>query len=176
MYSNSASALAALGLATLVNGQTGNYSGSRHLWYETPGTNLKDGLAIGNGRIGALLLGSATERIIINENSVWSGLYEDRFNNASLEAVPVIRDLLENGNITGAGQTTLEDMCAIPTTSRMYSVTNDLVIDFGHSEDSWEGYERWLDTLNGNAGVIYTYDGVNYRFAFSWNPGLSHFR
>jgi hypothetical protein len=168
MYFYSA-ALVALGLTALVEGQSGNYSGSRHLWYDSPGNSFTTGLAIGSGRIGALVFGSAAERIILNENSVWSGLYEDRINNASRAAVPEIRNLLENGNLTEAGQMVLEDMAANPTTNRMFSVTNDLVFDLGHSEDSWDGYERWLDTLNGNTGVSYTYNGVNYRFVLIWS-------
>ncbi|KAI1858610.1 hypothetical protein JX265_010703 [Neoarthrinium moseri] len=151
-----------IGLSTFVEGQTGKYSAARHLWYNTPGDGFSQGLALGNGRIGALVLGSATEKIILNENSVWSGLFEDRINDASLEAVPRIRDLLMNGNLTEAGQLVLANMAANPTTSRMFGVTNDLVLDFGHSDADWQNYERWLDTLDGNAGVTYDYNGVTY--------------
>ncbi|KAM0815017.1 putative Glycosyl hydrolase family 95 N-terminal domain-containing protein [Seiridium cardinale] len=150
--------LLGLGSFTLAYG----YDGSRHIWYDTPGTGFNEGLAIGNGRIGALVLGSDTETIILNENSVWNGTFQDRINNASLEAFPRIRQLLEDGNLTEAGQLVLEDMAGNPTTSRAYSVTNNLVLDFGHSEDDWENYRRWLDTLEGNAGVSYDYNGITY--------------
>ncbi|KAH6656830.1 putative alpha-L-fucosidase 2 precursor [Truncatella angustata] len=149
-----------LGLSTLslVRG----YDGSRHLWYNTPGTEFNEGLAIGNGRIGALILGSATETIILNENSVWNGTFQDRINNASLEAFPVVRQLLRDGNLTEAGNLVLENMSANPTVNRAYSVTNNLVIDLGHSEGDWENYERWLDTLQGNVGVSYTIGSITY--------------
>ncbi|KAK6200777.1 Short-chain dehydrogenase/reductase aba4 [Pestalotiopsis sp. IQ-011] len=151
-------AVLAFGASRLVHG----YDGSRHLWYDEPGTSFSEGLAIGNGRIGALVYGSAAENITLNENSVWSGLFQDRINNKSLEAFPQARQLLVDGNLTDAANLVLEDMAGIPTTNRAYSVTNNLVLDFGHSEDDWENYERWLDTLDGNVGVSYDYNNVTY--------------
>lgn len=68
MYLSHASGLLGLGMFSLANG----YDGSRHIWYDAPGTEFNEGLAIGNGRIGALVFGSASERIILNENSVVS--------------------------------------------------------------------------------------------------------
>ena len=109
-----------------------------------------------------MCLGQPRKEIILNENSVWNGTFEDRINNASLEALPEVRQLLMNGNLTEAGQLVLRDMAGIPTESRAYSDTNDLVLDFGHFEDNWENYERWLDTLDGNTGLSYDYDGVTY--------------
>ncbi|ETS79129.1 hypothetical protein PFICI_08982 [Pestalotiopsis fici W106-1] len=150
--------LLACGASHLVHG----YDASRHLWYDEPGADFSTGLAIGNGRIGALVYGSDTEKITLNENSVWSGEFQDRINNASLEAFPKVRELIADGNLTDAGQLVLEDMSGIPTTNRAYSVTNDLILDFGHSEGDWENYERWLDTLDGNVGVSYDYNGVTY--------------
>ncbi|KAI0162710.1 putative alpha-L-fucosidase 2 precursor [Pestalotiopsis sp. NC0098] len=151
-------AVLACGASRLVCG----YDGSRHLWYDEPGTSFSEGLAIGNGRIGALVYGSATENITLNENSVWSGLFQDRINNKSLEAFPQARQLLVDGNLTDAANLVLRDMAGIPTTNRAYSVTNNLVLDFGHSEGDWENYERWLDTLDGNVGVSYDYNNVTY--------------
>jgi alpha-L-fucosidase 2 len=45
------------------------------LWYEQPGhTPLEDGLPLGNGRLGALVLGgTASERLPFNEDSLWTG-------------------------------------------------------------------------------------------------------
>lgn len=151
-------AVLACGALRLVCG----YDGSRHLWYDEPGTSFSEGLAIGNGRIGALVYGSAAENITLNENSVWSGLFQDRINNKSLEAFPQARELLVHGNLTDAANLVLRDMAGIPTTNRAYSVTNNLVLDFGHSEDDWKNYERWLDTLDGNVGVSYDYNNVTY--------------
>jgi hypothetical protein len=55
-------------------------------------------------------------------------------------------------------------MSSVPATSRWFSVTNDLLLDFGHAPGSISKYERWLDTLNGNTGLSYEYNGVNYTY------------
>ncbi len=49
--------------------------GSTILWYQQPGKNyMNDALAVGNSRLGCLVLGStAAERIAINEDSLWTG-------------------------------------------------------------------------------------------------------
>ncbi|KAF5588809.1 alpha-L-fucosidase 2 [Fusarium subglutinans] len=89
-------------LVTSVGAQKGNYSGSRHLWYNTPGSDFRSSLPIGNGRLGALVQGSISEKIIINENSVWSGTFQDRVNPGSLEGFPKARRMLTENNYTGA--------------------------------------------------------------------------
>lgn len=149
-------------LLSLVSSQQGNYTASDHVWLDTPGTDFKSGLALGNGRLGALLLGSAKERVILNENSVWSGGFQDRINPQALNAVPAVRQLLVDKKYTEAAARTLRDVTANPTTSRWYSVTGDLNLDFGHNQSSWTNYERWLDVREGVAGVRYDLQGVTY--------------
>lgn len=45
------------------------------LWYAKPANNpINEGLPIGNARIGGLILGGiASERIVLNEDSLWTG-------------------------------------------------------------------------------------------------------
>lgn len=149
-------------LATSVDAQKGNYSGSRHLWYNSPGSDFRSSLPIGNGRLGALVQGSISEKIIINENSVWSGPFQDRINPGSLEGFPKARKLLTENNYTGAAGFAASDMYGKPPQNRWYSVTGNLLLDFGHQEEQISNYERWLDTLNGNTGVSYGVNGVTY--------------
>ncbi|KAI0884012.1 Six-hairpin glycosidase-like protein [Annulohypoxylon maeteangense] len=139
-----------------------DYSGSHSLWYTTPGTGFTSGLAIGNGRIGALVLGSAPERIILNEASVWSGPYQNRVNPGARDAYPEVIDLLKSGQITAGSDLALQNLTATPTTNRAFSVTNDMKLDFGHSINQTSNYERWLDTLNGCTGLNYNYQNVTY--------------
>ncbi|KAM5362942.1 hypothetical protein ACJA88_013766 [Fusarium oxysporum] len=151
-----------IALATSVEAQKGNYSGSRHLWYNSPGSDFRSSLPIGNGRLGALVQGSISEKIIINENSVWSGPFQDRINPGSLEGFPKARKLLTENNYTGAAGFAASDMYGKPPQNRWYSVTGNLLLDFGHQEEQISNYERWLDTLNGNTGVSYDVNGVTY--------------
>ncbi|KAJ4046735.1 hypothetical protein NW756_005464 [Fusarium oxysporum] len=151
-----------IALATSVEAQKGNYSGSRHLWYNSPGSDFRSSLPIGNGRLGALVQGSISEKIVINENSVWSGPFQDRVNPGSLEGFPKARELLTENNYTGAAGFAASDMYGIPPQNRWYSVTGNLLLDFGHKAEQISNYERWLDTLNGNTGVSYDVNGVTY--------------
>jgi hypothetical protein len=142
--------------------QNGAYDPNRHLWYSTPGTDFKSGMAIGNGRIGAVVFGSAKETIVLNEGSVWSGQWTDRINPNSSDSFPVARQALVDGQYSAAEASVMNNMSAIPPKSQAFAVTNNLVLDFGHSQDTWNNYERWLDTLDGHTGVTYDYGGVNY--------------
>jgi hypothetical protein len=164
-------AVVLLALIGATNAQQGAYYDSnRHLWYNTSGSSFSTGLVIGNGRMGAMVFGSAFDKVILNEASVWNDLFEDRTNPGSLAAFPKARDMLIDGNYTQAGQLVLRDMSSIPTTSRWFSVTNDLLLDFGHAEGSISQYERWLDTIKGNTGLNYHYNGVKYTYVIPRDP------
>ncbi|KAG7411036.1 hypothetical protein ACKAV7_010787 [Fusarium commune] len=151
-----------IALVTSVEAQKVNYSGARHLWYNSPGSDFRSSLPIGNGRLGALAQGSISEKIIINENSVWSGPFQDRVNPGSLEGFPKARKLLTESNYTGAAGFAASDMYGIPPQNRWYSVTGNLLLDFGHQAEQISNYVRWLDTLEGNTGVSYDINGVTY--------------
>ena len=44
------------------------------LWYRRPARQWVEALPLGNGRIGAMVFGSADqERIALNEDTLWSG-------------------------------------------------------------------------------------------------------
>jgi alpha-L-fucosidase 2 len=48
------------------------------LWFDKPASSFHQSLPLGNGRIGAMIFGGVgEERIVLNENSVWSGSRED---------------------------------------------------------------------------------------------------
>jgi hypothetical protein len=133
---------------------------SRYLFFSKAGTGLSSSLPLGNGRLGASVYGSAIEKISLNENSVWSGTWQDRGNPNSKTALSSIRRKLQSGDLTGAGQQVLDTMSGNPTSPKQYHPTVDMVIDFGHS--SLESYTRLLDTLQGTGWVTYKAGGVNY--------------
>jgi hypothetical protein len=153
--------VAVLSLASLVQGQ---WDASRFAWYNSAGTNFASALPIGNGRVAGVVYGSASEKITLNENSVWSGPWQNRANSRSLGALSAIRQRLQNGDLTGAGQMVLENMAGNPTSPRAYNPTVDMLLDFGHSSGSISSYTRYLDTYQGTAFVTYNYGGVNYTY------------
>src|SRR6185312_7534290 len=73
------------------------------LFFNQPATQWPDSLPVGNGRLGACIFGNpATERIQLNEDSIWDGERRDRNNPHAGEAVPRIRELLFAGKIAEA--------------------------------------------------------------------------
>lgn len=147
--------------------------GSRFLWYTEPATEWETGsLPIGCGRLGASLFGGGNEVITITEDTIWSGPIQDRTPENGLEALSRVRDLFLEGDITGGGELVREEMYPAQSTEREFSYFGNLNIAFGHP-DKAENYQRWLDTRQGNSGVSYTYDGVNFTLVqeswkYSW--------
>lgn len=141
-------------------------SASRHLWYTSPApeTDWENGaLPIGNGRLAATIYGGVrAEAITLNENTIWSGPFQERTPENALAALPIARELLLNGSITEAGEFIQREMMHEIDSMRAYSYFGNLELGFGHDEAKVEGYRRWLDTRKGDAGVEYVVEGVEY--------------
>ncbi|RYZ46260.1 MAG: glycoside hydrolase family 95 protein, partial [Chitinophagaceae bacterium] len=76
----------------------GTKSNDLKLWYTHPAATWNEALPVGNGRLGAMLFGGvASERLQLNEESVWSGKKEDFVNPAAKASLPKIRQLLFAG-------------------------------------------------------------------------------
>src|SRR5437773_3154391 len=73
------------------------------LWYKQPASKWEEALPIGNGRLGAMIFGGVgSERLQLNEDSLWSGAPQDADNPKALEALPEIRRLLFSGQYAQA--------------------------------------------------------------------------
>lgn len=142
----------------------GALDGSRYLWYTQAGRYpvFEDGLPIGNGRIGAAIYGGASEVIGINENSIWTGPFQDRIADDP-QAAEVVREMLVAGNLSDAHNYTMQAMILTNNSPRSFSYFGNIEIDFGHASDDLTDYIRWLNTKEGTTGVSYTYQGANYR-------------
>jgi hypothetical protein len=131
------------------------YNQAASVWNET--------LPIGNGRLGATPFAKSDHEIIVlNEDSLFSGGFRDRVNPKSLETFPRVRELMDQGNLTGAGDTWLEGMVGIPISQRKYEPAANLSISTGHSQDKISNYSRSLDLDTGLAKIIYTFGGVSF--------------
>jgi alpha-L-fucosidase 2 len=72
--------------------------------------------AIGNGRLGGMVYGGiGLERIVLNEDSLWSGEPEDNNNPAALEALAEIRDLLFRGDYKRAEELARQKLVCVGT-------------------------------------------------------------
>ena len=73
------------------------------LWYKQPAENWNAALPIGNGRLGAMVFGGVPGEVLqLNEDTLWSGYPRDTGNPKALEALPVVRRLLFEGNYAEA--------------------------------------------------------------------------
>jgi alpha-L-fucosidase 2 len=79
---------------------------SRVLWYKQSASKWVDALPIGNGRLGAMVFaGVPQERIVLNEDTLWSGYPKDWNNPAAPKSLPRVRKLvLEDKDYHGADE------------------------------------------------------------------------
>lgn len=71
------------------------------LWYRRPATEWVEALALGNGRLGAMVFGGiANERIQLNEDTLWAGGPYDPANTDARAALPLVRRLIFDGPVS----------------------------------------------------------------------------
>lgn len=152
------------------------------VWHRQPAKNWNEATPIGNGRLGAMMFGEVvTERIQLNEDSLWSGAPQDADNPKALEALPEIRKLLFAGKYAEAQKLANRTLiCKGPGSGRghggkiaygSYETLGDLRLAFDHGTNAPENYRRELDLNNATASVSYEVDGVRYeRELFSSFP------
>ncbi len=116
------------------------------LWYRQPATVWTEALPVGNGRLGAMVFGgTASERIQLNEDTLWSGgPYDPRNPQAGPQAVAQIRDLIAERRYAEAEALANERLIARPVSQMAYQTFGDLFIDHD-LEGEPSAYRRELD-------------------------------
>lgn len=142
---------------------------SMRLWYKTPACSWNEALPIGNGRLGAMLFGKTdTERIQLNEDSIWYGDPVDRNNPDARTHLTKIRDLIFSGEIHEAERLAKMALSGVPESQRPYQTGGDLYLAFDKPCISPETYMRELNIEDATTTVRYTSGGVKHtRCAFS---------
>ena len=125
------------------------------LWYQKPAGKWVEALPLGNGRLGAMVFGSApTERLQLNEESLWAGgpfdVYPDNF----AGHLKTLQELVLDGKIGEARKFGTENLTKKPTSYRSYEPLVDLWIELGHGPEA-QDYRRELDLRTGIARVQY---------------------
>lgn len=148
----------ALCLCPLLSAQTGPMT----LWYAQPAKAWVEALPLGNGRLGAMLYGTpGGEELQLNEETVWAGEPGNNINPETGKAIPVIRQLIREGDYAAAQKYADEHVHSL-NQGMPYQSVGSLLIRFpGH--DQFAGYRRELDIANAVATVSYTSDGVRYK-------------
>jgi len=143
------------------------------IWFTKPADNWNDALPVGNGRLGAMVFGGVeTERIELNEESVWTGEPRWDANPDALKNLPKVRELLFEGKYREAEELAQKGILGKKpgNPAASYQALGDLYLDFG-SVRSVSNYRRELDIEDAIARVSYTANQVNFtREVFSSAP------
>jgi alpha-L-fucosidase 2 len=134
------------------------------LWYRRPAVAWLEALAIGNGRIGAMVWGGvATETLNLNEDSVWGGGPHQYDDPQGAAALPEIRRMIEEDNWIGAQRLADQKFMGRPKEQMPYQPVGDLLISFQGLEGETTSYRRSLDLNTAVATTEFVVDGVRHR-------------
>jgi alpha-L-fucosidase 2 len=143
-------------------------------WYRQPAKNWNEALPIGNGRLGAMVFGGvASERLQLNEDSLWSGSPQDADNPEALKALPEIRRLLFAGKYGEAEKLANRTLICKGAGSGhgrgarvpygTYQSLGDLRLEFGGDSNSPAmNHRRELDLSTATVRISYERDGVRF--------------
>ncbi len=123
------------------------------LWYSSPAEAWEAALPIGNGRLGAMVFGGvATDRLQLNEATVWEGNAEDRNAPEAAGSFRAARELALAGRLREAQQLVQRD-CMLPGSMmpRSHQTLGDLFIECAQEPRLATGYRRSLVLATGVA-------------------------
>ncbi|OXM87987.1 glycoside hydrolase family 95 protein [Paenibacillus rigui] len=132
------------------------------LWYNQPARNWFEALPIGNGRLGGMVYGGVQrERIVLNEDTLWSGEPRDTIRYDAVRHLNPVRQLIFDGKHAEAEEIIGQHMLGPEIESFLPLGDLELVFeDEGESEGEITGYRRELDLQEGIVRTSYRRDGA----------------
>jgi len=132
------------------------------LWYRQPAKEWTEALPVGNGRLGAMIMGGTEEeRIQLNEETLWTGAPYDPTTSGGPEALPEIRRLVFEGKYLQAHNLFGRKMMGYPADQMMYQPLGNLWLSFpGHAKAT--DYRRALDLDEAIVRVTYRIGDVQF--------------
>jgi alpha-L-fucosidase 2 len=132
------------------------------LWYKAPAEKWTAALPLGNGRLGAMVFGgTGSERLQLNEDTVWDGAPVDASNPEALKNLPEIQKLMFEGKNGESVKLAKQYMLGRPNRIASYQTLGDLRIESPGHENATD-YYRDLDLDNALAHVFYKAGGIAY--------------
>lgn len=139
------------------------------LWYRQPASDWNEALPVGNGALGAMIFGHPkSERIQLNEKSMWAGPPRPEAPKNAHEALPEMRRLAFQGKYQEVEDLARKHFLVDFDWPRSYQTLGDLHLSFrGH--ESVSDYVRELDLRTGIVTVRYTVNGARCKEQFLAN-------
>ncbi|MGN0632614.1 MAG: glycosyl hydrolase family 95 catalytic domain-containing protein [Oscillospiraceae bacterium] len=133
------------------------------LRYDSPADDWNKALPVGNGRIGGMIFGQPLyEKIMLNEDSIWSGGPRERNNPSALPNLEKVRSLLFDEKIEEAEKIVFDAFCGAPVNQRHYMPLGELNII--HYDETECGYgERSLDLSTAVSQCCYSIGEKDYK-------------
>ncbi len=132
------------------------------LWYNRPARDWVSALAVGNGRLGAMIFGGiGEERLQLNEDTLWAGGPYDPVNPDAKAALPEVRKLVFDGKYGEAASLVSAKVMSKPLRQAPYETVGDLLLKFPETQ-SVENYRRDLNLDTAMATVRYRSGGVTF--------------
>ena len=114
------------------------------LWYDAPASMWTEALPIGNSRLGAMIYGiPSSERLQLNEETIWAGRPNNNANPEALEYLPKVRQLVWEGKYKEAQDLATKHVQANTNSGMPYQPFGDLYISFPNVKD-YDNYYREL--------------------------------
>ncbi|UCC97714.1 MAG: glycoside hydrolase family 95 protein [Phycisphaerales bacterium] len=124
------------------------------LWYDEPAQKWTEALPVGNGRLGAMVFGTVeTERLQLNEDTLWAGHPLDRDRVGAHKYLPEARRLIFEGKYVEA-QSLMQRQFMGERLIRGYQTLGDLKLRFAGG-NAVTDYCRQLDLDTAIASVEY---------------------
>ncbi|HUT73371.1 MAG TPA: glycoside hydrolase N-terminal domain-containing protein [Armatimonadota bacterium] len=132
---------------------------------QQPAGRWMDGFPLGNGRLGAMVLGGLpTARLALNHEKLWRGKTRDRTTEAKHQHLPEIRRLFFAGKLMEAAELAVRHLSGHDRRVQPYQPVGDLTMESpGHELATASDYVRTLDLAEGLAHVTYACQGRCWR-------------
>ena len=144
------------------------------LFYVEAATRWEETLPIGNGKLGGMIWGGATEEMIgLNEESLVSGYERDKSNPHAYDSLQKVRELLFAGKNKEAELEIRDNM--LGEYNESYMPLGKLFFEYRNLQpDHVQNYQRRLSLETAIATIDFEADGVSYhREMFASYPGAA---
>ncbi|PZU12688.1 MAG: hypothetical protein DI622_14875 [Chryseobacterium sp.] len=137
------------------------------LTYNKPAENWNEALPIGNGRLGAMIFGGASqEHLQLNEETIWAGEPGNNVPKNTFDSIQKIRKLLNKSKFEEAQNLSNRTYPRQPPKDLNYGMPyqtmGDLFLNFkGH--ENFKNYNRSLDIEKAVSTVSYEVNGVTFK-------------